>query len=161
MAKSKKKITPYLWFNNNAEEAMNFYSAIFKKAKIKDITRYGKAGPGRKGSLMTAIFELEGQEFMALNGGPHYEFTEAISMFVRCETQKEIDYYWEKLSKGGTKMRCGWVKDQYGLTWQIIPSRLEELLKIEDPEKAQRVMKAMLNMEKMDIKKLDQAYQGK
>lgn len=161
MSKSSKKITPFLWFNDNAEEAMNFYSSIFKKARIKDVTRYGEAGPDKEGTLMTATIELEGQELMVLNGGPTYEFTEAISFFVRCETQKQVDYYWEKLSKGGEKSRCGWLKDQYGVSWQIIPRRLEELLKVKEPHAAQRVMKAMLKMNKIEIKKLEAAFLDK
>ena len=153
-----QKITPFLWFDGKAEEAMNFYSSIFKNSKIGRITRYGDAGPGPKGAVMSATFQLDGQEFMALNGGPQFKFTEAISFFVNCETQEEVDELWEKLSEGGQKSRCGWLKDKYGLSWQIIPSALGEMLGDKDPEKSQRVMKAMLQMDKIDIKGLEQAY---
>jgi predicted 3-demethylubiquinone-9 3-methyltransferase (glyoxalase superfamily) len=154
-----QKITPFLWFNDNAEEAMNLYVSIFKNSKILSVSRYGDAGPGPKGAVMTATFQLEGQEFMALNGGPHFRFTEAISLFVNCETQREVDELWEKLSEGGEKGQCGWLKDKYGLSWQIIPSVLGELLRDKDPKKSQRVMKAMLQMKKIDIKGLKQAYE--
>ena len=153
-----QKITPFLWFDGKAEEAMNFYSSIFKNSKIGRITRYGDAGPGPKGAVMSGTFQLDGQEFMALNGGPQFKFTEAISFFVNCETQEEVDELWEKLSDGGQKSRCGWLKDKYGLSWQIIPSALGEMLGDKDPEKSQRVMKAMLQMDKIDIKGLEQAY---
>ena len=153
-----QKITPFLWFDGNAEEAMNFYTSIFKNSKIGRITRYGDAGPGPKGTVMSATFQLDGQEFMALNGGPQFKFTEAISFFVNCETQEEVDELWEKLSAGGQKSRCGWLKDKYGLSWQIIPSALGEMSGDKDPEKSQRVMKAMLQMDKIDIKGLEQAY---
>ena len=153
-----QKITPFLWFDGKAEEAMNFYSSIFKNSKIGRITRYGDAGPGPKGAVMSGTFQLDGQEFMALNGGPQFKFTEAISFFVNCETQEEVDELWEKLSAGGQKSRCGWLKDKYGLSWQIIPSALGEMLGDKDPEKSQRVMKAMLQMDKIDIKGLEQAY---
>src|ERR1700730_18047470 len=139
-----QKITPFLWFDDKAEEAMNFYTSIFKNSKIVSVTRYGEAGPGPKGTVMTGTFHLEGQEFMALNGGPHFKFTEAISFFVTCETQQEVDELWEKLSEGGQKQRCGWLKDKYGLSWQIVPSDLGKLLHDKDPEKSKRVMKAML-----------------
>jgi len=153
-----QKITPFLWFDGKAEEAMNFYTSIFKNSKIGRITRYGDAGPGPKGAVMSATFQLDGQEFMALNGGPQFKFTEAISFFVNCETQEEVDELWEKLSAGGQKSRCGWLKDKYGLSWQIIPSALGKMLGDKDPEKSQRVMKAMLQMDKIDIKGLEQAY---
>ena len=153
-----QKITPFLWFDGNAEDAMNFYTSIFKNSKIGRITRYGDAGPGPKGTVMSATFQLDGQEFMALNGGPQFKFTEAISFFVNCETQEEVDELWEKLSAGGQKSRCGWLKDKYGLSWQIIPSALGEMLGDKDPEKSRRVMKAMLQMDKIDIKGLEQAY---
>ena len=136
------KITPFLWFDNQAEEAMNFYASIFKKSKILSANR----------------FELNGQEFMVLNGGPHFKFTEAISLFVNCETQAEVDELWEKLSAGGEKGRCGWLKDKYGLSWQIIPTALGEMLNDEDDEKSGRVMQAMLQMNKIDIQGLKQAY---
>ena len=153
-----QNITPFLWFDGNAEEAMNFYTSIFKNSKIGRITRYGDAGPGPKGAVMSGTFQLDGQEFMALNGGPQFKFTEAISFFVNCETQEEVDELWEKLSAGGQKSRCGWLKDKYGLSWQIIPSALGEMLGDKDPEKSRRVMKAMLQMDKIDIKGLEQAY---
>jgi predicted 3-demethylubiquinone-9 3-methyltransferase (glyoxalase superfamily) len=154
-----QKITPFLWFNDKAEEAMNFYVSIFKNSKVGRVTRYGDAGPGPKGSVMSATFQLEGQEFFALNGGPHYTFTPAISLFVNCETQQEVDELWEKLSAGGRKDRCGWLQDKYGLSWQIIPSVLGEMLGDKDPGKAKRVMQAMLQMEKIDIERLKQAYE--
>lgn len=156
-----QKITPFLWFDNNAEEAMNFYISIFKDSKVLDITRYGEAGPGPKGSVLTAAFELDGLELVALNGGPHFKFTEAISLSVSCETQDEVDEFWEKLSEGGEKGRCGWLKDKYGLSWQVNPRVLGEMLQDKDPEKAKRVMEAMLQMDKIDIKKLKQAYEGR
>jgi predicted 3-demethylubiquinone-9 3-methyltransferase (glyoxalase superfamily) len=152
-----QKITPFLWFNDNAEEAMNFYVSIFKNSKVGSVSRYGEAGPGPKGSVMSATFSLEGQEFMALNGGPHYTFTPAISLYVNCETQAEVDELWEKLSAGGRKDRCGWLQDKFGLSWQIIPSALPRLLGDKDPAKAQRAMQAMLQMDKIDIKKLEDA----
>jgi predicted 3-demethylubiquinone-9 3-methyltransferase (glyoxalase superfamily) len=156
-----QKITPFLWFDNNAEEAMNFYISVFKDSKILSVTRYGEAGPGPKGSVMTGKFQLAGQEFMALNGGPHFKFTEAISFFVNCETQEEVDEFWEKLVEGGEESQCGWLKDKYGLSWQIVPTILVEMLQDKDPEKSQRVMKAMLQMIKIDIKTLKQAYEGR
>jgi predicted 3-demethylubiquinone-9 3-methyltransferase (glyoxalase superfamily) len=139
-----QKITPFLWFDNNAEEAMNFYVSIFKNSKILNLVRYGEAGPGPKGTVMTGTFELDGQQFMALNGGPHFKFTEAISLFINCETQEEVDWFWEKLSEGGEKSRCGWLKDKYGLSWQVVPSALGQMLHDKDPEKSKRVMQAML-----------------
>ncbi len=154
-----QKITPFLWFDGKAEEAMNFYTSIFKNSKIKSVTRYGEAGPGPKGTVMTGTFQLEGQDFMALNGGPHFTFSPAISFFVNCQTQQEVDELWEKLSEGGEKGRCGWLKDKYGLSWQIVPSALGEMLQDENAEKAKRVMKAMLQMDKLDIKTLRQAYE--
>lgn len=155
-----QKITPFLWFDGNAEEAINLYVSVFKNSKITSVARYGDAGPGPKGTVMTATFQLEGQEFFALNGGPMYKFTEAISLFVNCETQEEIDDKWEKLSAGGAKSRCGWLKDKFGLSWQIVPSILGPMLQDKDPKKAQRVMMAMLQMDKLDISKLKQAYEG-
>lgn len=152
-----QKITPFLWFNDNAEEAMNFYVSIFKNSKVGSVSRYGEGGPGPKGSVMSATFQLEGQEFMALNGGPHYKFTPAISLYVNCETQAEVDELWEKLSAGGRKDRCGWLQDKFGLSWQIIPSALPRLLGDKNPAKAQRVVQAMLQMDKIDIKKLEEA----
>jgi predicted 3-demethylubiquinone-9 3-methyltransferase (glyoxalase superfamily) len=156
-----QKITPFLWFDNNAEEAMNFYLSIFKDSKVVSVARYGDAGPGPKGTVMTAKFQLNGQEFIALNGGPHFKFTEAISFVVDCETQTEVDGYWEKLSEGGEESMCGWLKDKYGLSWQIVPTVLGELLQDKDPVKAKRVMEVMLQMKKIDIKKLKQAYEQK
>ena len=153
-----QKITPFLWFDNNAEEAMNFYISVFKNSKITSITRYGEAGPGQKGTVMTGIFQIEEQEFYALNGGPNYSFTPAISLFVNCESQQEIDELWEKLSEGGKKDRCGWLTDKFGLSWQIVPSVLGKLLHGPDPEKSNRVMKAMLKMNKLDIRQLQQAF---
>lgn len=152
-----QKITPFLWFNDNAEEAASFYTAIFKNSKLGNIARYGEAGPGPKGSAMSVTFQIEGQEFIALNGGPQFKFTPAISFFVDCKTQEEVDDLWEKLSAGGRKDRCGWLQDKYGLSWQIIPSVLGELLHSKDPEISQRVMKAMLKMDKIDIEALRRA----
>jgi len=152
-----QKITPFLWFNDNAEEAMNFYVSIFKNSKVGRVTRYGDAGPGPKGQVMSATFQLEGQEFMALNGGPHFSFTPAISLYVSCETQAEVDELWEKLSAGGSTERCGWLKDRYGLSWQIIPTALGRLLGDKDAERSQRVMQAMLKMDKIEIRELQEA----
>jgi len=154
-----QNITPFLWFDDNAEEAMNFYVSIFKNSKVGNVTRYGEAGPGPKGSVMSATFQLDGQEFYALNGGPVFKFTPAISFFVNCETQAEIDELWERLSAGGEKSQCGWLTDKYGLSWQIVPSILGKLLADRDPAKAKRVMEAMLQMHKLDILKLKQAYE--
>jgi predicted 3-demethylubiquinone-9 3-methyltransferase (glyoxalase superfamily) len=158
-----QKITPCLWFDNQAEEAVKFYVSIFKHSKIGRIARYGEAGAkvsGRpKGSVMTVTFQLEGQEFMALNGGPLFKFTEAISLHVNCKTQEEIDGLWEKLSEGGEKGQCGWLKDKYGLSWQIVPTVLGKMLQDKDAEKSERVMKALLQMHKFDIKTLKQAYE--
>lgn len=156
-----QKITPFLWFDNQAEEAMNFYVSIFKNSKPGRVTRYGDAGPGPKGQVMSVTFQLEGQEFMALNGGPLFHFTEAISLFVNCQTQQEVDDLWSKLSQGGKTSRCGWLKDKFGLSWQIIPQALGELLADKDPVKSQRVMQAMLQMDKIDIAALKRAYEGK
>jgi len=153
-----QKITPFLWFDGQAEEAMNFYVSIFKNSKVGKVTRCGPGGPGPEGSLMSATFQLEGQEFFALNGGPQFQFTPAISFFVDCRTQEEVDDLWEKLSTGGKKERCGWLKDKYGLSWQIIPSALGKLMNDPDPAKAGRVMGAMLQMDKIDIKRLEAAH---
>lgn len=159
-----QKITPFLWFENQAEEAANFYVSVFSgvkgtnaDAKVLSVSRFGEGAPGPAGTVMTAAFQIHGQEFTALNGGPQFNFTEAISFAVSCETQEEVDYLWEKLTEGGEESQCGWLKDKYGLSWQIVPSILGELLQNEDPEKAQNVMKAMLQMHKMDIKTLKQA----
>jgi predicted 3-demethylubiquinone-9 3-methyltransferase (glyoxalase superfamily) len=152
------KITPFLWFDDKAEEAMNFYVSIFKNSKVGRVSRYGEAGPGPKGAVMSATFQLDGQDFMALNGGPHFTFTPAISLFVNCETQEDVDELWEKLSEGGKKERCGWLKDKYGLSWQIIPSALSKLMQDKNAAKAKSVMTAMLQMNKIDLKVLQQAY---
>ena len=152
-----QKITPFLWFNDNAEDAMNFYVSIFKNSKVGSVTRYGDAGPGPKGQAMSVTFELEGQQFMALNGGPLFSFTPAISLYVSCETQHEVDELWEKLSAGGSKDRCGWLKDKFGLSWQIIPAALGRLLSDKDSGKSQRVMQAMLRMDKIEIAALQEA----
>ncbi|HEY1525039.1 MAG TPA: VOC family protein [Candidatus Angelobacter sp.] len=154
-----QKITPFLWYDGQAEEAMNFYISIFKNSKVVTIARYGDAGPGPKGSVMTAAFQLEGQDFVALNGGPQYKFTPAISFVVNCETQEEVDELWEKLSAGGRKDRCAWLTDKYGVSWQIVPTILSKLLQDKDPEKVKRVMQAMLQMDKIDIVRLKQAYE--
>ena len=154
-----QKITPFLWFDGNAEEAMNLYVSVFQNSKVVSVTRYGEAGPGLKGTVMSATFQLEGQQFYALNGGPQYKFTPAISLFVSCETQKEVDQLWDKLSAGGHKDRCGWLQDKYGLSWQIIPSLLGKMLADKNPRKSQSVMKAMLQMDKIDIAKLKQVYE--
>jgi predicted 3-demethylubiquinone-9 3-methyltransferase (glyoxalase superfamily) len=156
-----QKITPCLWFDDQAEEAMNFYVSIFRNSKVGKITRFGEAGPGQKGTVMSVTFQLDGQDFLALNGGPIFKFTEAISLFVNCETQQEVDELWEKLSAGGEESRCGWLKDKYGLSWQIIPSTLIKMLGDTDGEKAKRVMQAMLQMGKIDISRLQRAYDGK
>jgi predicted 3-demethylubiquinone-9 3-methyltransferase (glyoxalase superfamily) len=153
-----QKITPFLWFDTQAEEAANFYASIFKNSKILKITRYGEAGPGPKGSVMTVHFVLDGQELIALNGGPHFKFTEAISFSVDCKTQEEVDDFWEKLSAGGEEGPCGWLKDRYGLSWQINPSVLGEMLSDPDAGKSKRVMEAMLQMKKIDIAGLKKAY---
>jgi predicted 3-demethylubiquinone-9 3-methyltransferase (glyoxalase superfamily) len=151
------KITPFLWFDHQAEEAMNFYVSVFKNSKAGTVTRYGDGGPRPKGTVMSVTFELDGQQFMALNGGPLFHFTEAISLFVNCETQQEVDELWEKLSAGGQKGRCGWLKDKFGLSWQIIPSGLMTALGNKDPEKAKRAMQAMLQMDKIDLERIRQA----
>jgi len=153
-----QKITPFLWFDGKAEEAMNFYVSVFKNSKVGRVTRYGEGGPGPKGTVMSATFQLDGQDFFALNGGPQFTFSPAISFFVNCETQQEVDELWKKLSEGGEKQRCGWLKDKYGLSWQIIPSALGKMLQDKDAEKSKRVMQAMLQMSKIDINGLKQAY---
>jgi len=155
-----QKITPFLWFDRQAEEAANYYVSIFKNSKITAISRYGDAGPGPKGSVMVVSFELDGQQFCALNGGPVFTFTPAISFFVNCETQAEVDDLWERLSAGGRKDRCGWLTDKYGVSWQIIPQVLMKLIDDPDPAKSQRVVKAMLQMDKIDIQHLQQAAEG-
>jgi predicted 3-demethylubiquinone-9 3-methyltransferase (glyoxalase superfamily) len=154
-----QKITPFLWFDHQAEEAMNFYVSIFKNSKILSVSRYGEGGPGPAGQVMTGTFQLEGQEFMALNGGSDHKFSDAISFYVDCTTQEEVDELWEKLTDGGEEGPCGWLKDRFGVSWQIIPDILSELLVDPDPVKSQRVMQAMLQMKKIDIKALQDAYE--
>jgi predicted 3-demethylubiquinone-9 3-methyltransferase (glyoxalase superfamily) len=162
-----QKISPCLWFDDQGEDAAKFYTSIFKDSKMGDVTRYGKEGyeiHGREeGTVMTVEFEIEGQKFLALNGGPIFKFNEAISFQVYCETQEEVDYYWEKLSEGGDEkaQQCGWLKDKYGVSWQIVPTILIKMLKDKDSEKSQRVMKAMLQMHKLDISTLKKAYEEK
>ena len=152
-----QKITPFLWFDNQAEEAMNFYTSIFKDSKVGRVSRYDSSFPEKAGTAMTATFQLFGQEFMALNGGPLFTFTEAISFLVHCENQQEVDDLWAKLSAGGRESQCGWLKDKFGLSWQIIPNALPEMLADKDPAKAHRVMQAMLKMSKIDIAALERA----
>ena len=155
-----QKIKPFLWYDTQAEEAANFYVSIFKNSKVVTVTRYGDTGPGPKGSVMVAEFELDGQRFCALNGGPRFKFTEAISLVVNCESQEEVDYFWEKLTAdGGAESMCGWLKDKYGLSWQIVPAIAIELLQDKDPAKAQRVMQAIFQMKKIDIANVKQAYE--
>ena len=156
-----QKITPFLWFDGTAEEAMRFYTSIFKNSKVGDVTRYGQAGPGPKGSVMSCTFELEGQEFIVLNDGPMFKFSPAISFFVKCETQAEIDHFWDKLLAGGKAQQCGWLTDKYGVTWQIVPTILGELLQSKDAEKSQRAMRAMMQMIKLDIAALKKAFEGR
>jgi predicted 3-demethylubiquinone-9 3-methyltransferase (glyoxalase superfamily) len=153
------KITPFLWFDNQAEEAMNHYVSIFKDAEVLGVSRYGEAGPGPAGTVMTASFKLNGLEFTALNGGPLFKFNESVSFVIDCKTQDEVDHFWDKLSEGGETSQCGWLKDKFGLSWQVVPSILGELLGDKDPEKSGRVMQAMLQMTKIDIAKLQEAYE--
>lgn len=153
-----QKITTFLWFDQQAEEAMNFYVSLFKNSKVLSVSRYPEGGPMPAGTLMTATFQLDGQEFTALNGGPEFKFTEAISLFVTCETQAEVDHFWDHLSEGGEKSRCGWLKDRFGLSWQIVPTALGELMGDPNPRKAQNVMQAMLQMDKLDIAALQAAH---
>jgi len=155
-----QKITPFLWFDKEAEEAAKLYVSIFQNSKVGKVLRYGDTGPGPKGSVMTVSFELEGQQFTALNGGPQFKFTEAVSFVVHCETQAEVDHFWEKLTAGGRPVQCGWLKDKFGLSWQIVPNALIELLSDPDPKKSQRVMAAMMQMVKIDIAKLKEASAG-
>lgn len=154
-----QKITPFLWFDHHAEEAANLYVSIFKNSRIVNISRWGERGPVPKGAAMSVTFELNGQEFMALNGGPTFTFSPAISFFVKCETQQEVDEYWEKLSAGGKKERCGWLKDKFGVSWQIIPNALGKYLQDKDQAKSKRVMQAMMQMDKIDIQGLQRAYE--
>ncbi len=154
-----QKITPFLWFNHQAEEAARFYTSIFKNSRIVDVMRYTEAGPAPAGTAMTVTFELDGQQFTALNGGPEFNFTEAISFFVNCETQDEVDRLWDALTDGGEPGPCGWLKDKYGVSWQIVPSVLNEMLQSGDPAKAKRVTEAVFQMKKLDIATLQQAYE--
>ena len=154
-----QKITPFLWFDDQAEEAVKFYTSLFKDSKIGQVSRYGEAGPGPAGKVMLIAFELAGQAFTALNGGPEFKFTEAVSFYVNCETQAEVDQLWEKLTDGGEESQCGWLKDKFGLSWQIVPSTLGNYIAGPDPAGAQRAMQAMLKMKKLDIAKLKQAYE--
>jgi len=158
LEKKAQKITPFLWFDGRAEEAANFYVSIFKNSRLGKVSRYGEDGPGPAGTVMVAPFELEGQDFLALNGGPQFKFTPAISFVVDCQTQQEVDELWGKLSDGGQTLQCGWLTDKFGVSWQIVPSTLGELMQDEDAEKSGRVMKAMLQMEKLDVRKLQEAY---
>jgi predicted 3-demethylubiquinone-9 3-methyltransferase (glyoxalase superfamily) len=157
---SPQKITPFLWFDNNAEAAMNHYTSIFRNSKILSVTRNGKGGPGPEGSVLVGSFELDGVQFSALNGGPMFKFTEAISMVVNCDSQQEVDELWARLCEGGAPSQCGWLKDQFGLSWQIVPRVMVQLLQDPDPAKAQRVMGAMMQMTKIDIAALQRAHRG-
>jgi predicted 3-demethylubiquinone-9 3-methyltransferase (glyoxalase superfamily) len=160
MAAIGQRITPFLWFDNQAEEAANFYCSIFENSKVGQVVRYGDSGPGPKGQVMIVTFQLNGQNFTALNGGPRFKFTEAISFVVNCDTQKEIDYFWEKLTAdGGAESMCGWLKDKFGLSWQVVPTIIGELMSAKDPEKSNRVMQAVLQMKKLDIQKMKDAYE--
>jgi predicted 3-demethylubiquinone-9 3-methyltransferase (glyoxalase superfamily) len=158
MSKSLQKITPFLWFDHEAEEAARFYTSVFENSRIEAVTRYDDAGPGPKGSVMTVAFELDGQKFVALNGGPAFKFTEAVSFVVNCENQREVDEMWEKLSSGGKELECGWLKDKYGLAWQIVPTVFFEMIQDQDAERKERVMRAMFQMKKFDIAALEAAY---
>jgi predicted 3-demethylubiquinone-9 3-methyltransferase (glyoxalase superfamily) len=153
----QQKISSFLWFNNNAEEAVNFYVSVFKNSNIRKTVHYGESGPGPKGSVMVIDFVLDGQQFTALNGGPEFKFTEAISLVVHCKTQEEVDYYWDKLGAGGQTIECGWLKDKFGLAWQITPEVLLAALQDDDPQKKDRAMKAMMKMKKIDVKKIEEA----
>ncbi len=155
-----KRVTPCLWFNNQAEEAANFYISIFKDSRILNMTHYGESGPGPEGQVLTVTFELDGAPFMGLDGGPAFQFSEAVSFVVDCDTQEEIDYYWEKLSQGGEKVQCGWLKDKFGVSWQVVPRELDTLITQSTPERRENVMKAMLQMTKLDIAKLREAAGG-
>ncbi len=155
-----QKITPCLWFDNQAEEAVRFYTSIFKNSSIEQVARYGPDSPGPEGAVMTVAFKLEGQDFLALNGGPEFKFTPAISLYVDCKSQEEVDHYWDSLLEGGRPDQCGWLTDRFGVSWQIVPAVLTELLGDPDPDKAQRVMQAMLKMVKLDVAELRRAYAG-
>ena len=152
-----QKITPFLWFDSQAEEAANYYVSVFRNSRIRRTARYGDAGPGPKGSVMTVEFELDGNEFVALNGGPHYTITPAVSFVVNCKDQADVDYYWDKLTAGGMPVQCGWLTDKFGVSWQVVPTRLNELLVDPDKARAQRVMAAMMKMVKLDVPTLEQA----
>jgi predicted 3-demethylubiquinone-9 3-methyltransferase (glyoxalase superfamily) len=156
-----QKLTACLWFDGQAEEAARFYTSIFKNSKIGAISRYGDTGPGPKGSVLTVKFQLDGQEFLALNGGPHYKFTPAISFIVNCEIQEEVDRMWEKLSEGGREVQCGWVTDKFGVSWQVVPTIISELMTDPDPARSNRVMQAILQMKKLDIATLKKAHEGR
>ncbi len=158
---TQQKITPFLWFDGQAEAAAKFYVSVFRNAKILATARYGEAGPGPKGSVMTVVFELDGQRFIGLNGGPQFRFSEAVSFMIDCKTQEEVDYYWEKLSAGGQQQPCGWLKDRYGLSWQVVPSALGEMMSDPDATKSRRVMEAMLKMHKLDLAGLRRAYESR
>jgi len=160
MANIEQKITPFLWFDNNAEEAANFYTSIFKNSSINSKSYYTEAGPGQKDTVMVVSFSLNGQNFTALNGGPIFKFTEAVSFVVNCDSQEEVDHYWYKLLEGGQESQCGWLKDKFGLSWQIVPVRLMELLQDKDPEKRNRVMQVMMKMIKLDVPTLEKAASG-
>jgi predicted 3-demethylubiquinone-9 3-methyltransferase (glyoxalase superfamily) len=155
-----QKISPFLWFDNQAEEAANFYVSIFKNSRIHRISRYGETGPGEPGTVMVVEFELDGELIRALNGGPEFGFTEAISLYVDCESQQEVDYLWDRLLEGGEPSQCGWLKDRYGLSWQVVPRALTDMLADPDHDKANRVMRAMLEMRKIDVATLEKAYAG-
>ena len=155
-----RRITPCLWFDGKAEEAMNFYTSIFKNAKVGDVMRWGDTGPGQKGSVLTVTFELDGQEFIGLNGGPMFQFSPAVSFFVRCENQEEVDYYWDRLLEGGTPGQCGWLTDKFGVSWQVVPTILGDMLKDANAEKANRVMAAMMKQIKLDIGLLKEAHES-
>jgi predicted 3-demethylubiquinone-9 3-methyltransferase (glyoxalase superfamily) len=155
-----QKITPFLWFDNNAEEAMNFYISVFKGSKVVQTSRYGEAGPAPKGSFMVGTFTLDGQEFMVLNGGPHYKLTPAFSLLVRCDTQEEVDYYWNQLSEGGTEVQCGWLTDKFGLSWQVVPNMFMELMRKGTAEQTNRMMQALYQMKKLIIADLQKAFDG-
>jgi predicted 3-demethylubiquinone-9 3-methyltransferase (glyoxalase superfamily) len=156
-----QKITPNLWFENQAEEAAEFYTSIFKNSRITGVSRYGEAGPRPAGSVMVVEFELDGQQFLALNGGPEFQFTEAISFVINCESQEEVDYMWERLTDGGEESMCGWLKDRYGVSWQVVPTALHALLSEPDPEKASRIMEAFFQMRRIDLPRLERAREGR
>jgi len=154
------RISPFLWFDDQAEEAAKYYCSVFKNSKITNVTHYGEAGPGEAGSVMTVAFELDGQEFTALNGGPNFSFTHAISFVISCKSQDEVDYYWDKLAADGEEVQCGWVKDKYGLSWQVVPEGISDVLAGDDGEGSRRAMEAMFKMKKLDINELRRAYAG-